>query len=117
MRNLRGLDHFRLDATATHGWSGDHTCGQFRVPSPIDGMLMSVQASSDLGWDHVSVSRGTRCPNWPELEHVRKLFFKDDEVVMQLHLPAKDNINMHPFCLHLWRPQNVEIPLPPKVMV
>jgi hypothetical protein len=51
------------------------------------------------------------------MDHVRKMFFKDDEVVMQLHLPAKDNINLHPYCLHLWRPQKAEIPLPPKEFV
>jgi hypothetical protein len=117
MRNLHVLDAYRLDASVTHGWSGDETCGQFRVPSPIDKAPMMIQASSDLGWDHVSVSRASRCPNWPEMDHVRKLFFKDDEVVMQLHLPPKDNINLHRFCLHLWRPQNTDIALPPKEMV
>jgi hypothetical protein len=117
MRDLHLLDTFRVDATATHGWNGDGTCGAFQVPSPIDKAPMTVVASSGDGWDHVSVSRTNRCPNWPELEHVRKLFFRDDETVMQLHVPGKDHINLHPNCLHLWRPQNAEIPLPPKFMV
>jgi hypothetical protein len=117
VKNLHELDAFRLDASKTHGWSGDGTCGQFRLLSPIDRAPLMIQASSESGWDHVSVSRLNRCPNWPEMDHVRKLFFKDDEVVMQLHMPSKDNINLHQFCLHLWRPQNVEIPLPPKEMV
>lgn len=117
MRDLRALDPFRVDATATYGWSGDETCGAFRLPSPIDGGLLTCVASSGDGWDHVSVSRSNRCPNWPEMEFVRRRFFKDEECVMQLHVPVADHINAHPNCLHLWRSQTQEIPRPPRWMV
>jgi hypothetical protein len=69
-------------------------------------------ASSEFGWEHVSVSRINRCPNWPEMSHIKTLFFKDDETVMQLHVPSSDHINEHPNCLHLWRPTSTEIPRP-----
>lgn len=117
MRNLHLLDAYRRDSTASHGWSGDETCGAFTVPSPVDRKPLQVIASSGDGWDHVSVSRTNRPPNWTELDYVRRLFFKDDETVMQLHVPVSDHINAHPFCLHLWRPQRVEIPRPPGWMV
>lgn len=65
----------------------------------------------------MSVSRTNRCPNWPEMDHVRKLFFVDDETVMQLHVPSAGNISYHDYCLHMWRPQDVEIPRPPAWMV
>jgi len=84
---------------------------------PHKGVLLRVIASTGQGWDHVSVSLANRCPTWEELEHVRKLLFKPDEVVMQLHVPAKDHVNIHPNVLHLWRPLNEKIPLPPKRMV
>jgi len=71
----------------------------------------------DPFWDHVSVSRANRCPNWPEMEHVKRLFFQDTETAMQLHVPAADHINNHPYCLHLWRPHGVEIPRPPAIFV
>lgn len=65
-------------------------------------------------WEHVSVSLENRCPTWEEMHFVKELFWKDDEVVMQLH-PAKENyINCHPYTLHLWRSQIDPIPLPPK---
>jgi len=77
-------------------------CGSF-----IYGQLRII-ASDGGGWDHVSVSLADRCPTWAEMCEVKDLFFRDDEVVIQLH-PAKANhINMHPFCLHLWRPQSQE---------
>jgi hypothetical protein len=51
------------------------------------------------------VSRRNRCPNWTEMEHVKRMFFGDNETAM------------HPWCLHLWRPQQAEIPRPPGIMV
>ena len=57
-----------------YGNIGDSGSGVFVVPSPIDSAPMRVIASDGMGWDHVSVSRANRCPNWPELEHVKRLF-------------------------------------------
>lgn len=97
--------------------TGDDTCGVFNVPSPIDGSLLRVVASAGEGWDHVSVSRLNRCPNWVEMSAIHRLFFNDDEPAMQLHVPKGDHINHHPYCLHLWRPQWEQIPRPPGWMV
>lgn len=120
MRNLHLLDHYRRTdrAVLAHfGGIGDETCGAFYVPSPIDGAQMMVIASSGEGWDHVSVSRTNRCPNWPEMEHVKRLFFKEDETAMQLHVPPSDHLSYHAYCLHIWRPLDAAIPRPPALMV
>jgi hypothetical protein len=117
MRDLHVLDAYRMDATKSHGWSGDGTCGAFKLPSPIDGQSLTIIASSGDGWEHVSVSRTNRCPNWPEMEFIKRKFFEDDETVMQLHVPVTDHINAHPYCLHLWLPQHEKIPRPPGWML
>ena len=120
MRNLYLLNKYRVTsgpAISYYGQAGDDTCGAFSVPSPIDGGALMVIASSGGGWDHVSVSRRNRCPNWPEMAHIKKLFFREDETVMELHVPASDHITDHDNCLHLWRPQEVDIPRPPFWMV
>jgi|SRR5215469_11439392 len=121
MRNLRELDRYRLadqQIVRRFGWSGDETCGAFGVPSCIDRASLAVIASSQEGWDHVSVSRANRCPNWPEMEQIKRLFFREDEVAMQLHVAETEHINNHPHCLHLWRPTDGrEIPLPPAIFV
>lgn len=114
MRDLRLLSLYRRtddDVRKYYGGVGDHETGVFQVA----GLL--VIASSGMGWDHVSVSRRDRTPTWEEMARVKKMFFKDDETVMQLHVPISDHINCHPNCLHLWRPQEQEIPRPPSVMV
>lgn len=120
MRNLRLLDAYRRtdeDVRKHYGWSGDETCGAFQVPSPVDRAPLMIVASCGGGWDHVSISRANRCPNWPEMEHIKRMFFNDDETAMQLHVPTSEHINAHPFCLHLWRPQAQEIPRPPAEMI
>jgi hypothetical protein len=63
MRDLNQLNEYRLNTHDTHGWNSNGTCGAFQIPSPIDGQPLIIQASSDGGWDHVSVSRRNRCPN------------------------------------------------------
>jgi hypothetical protein len=120
MKNLRDFDHYRMTRAAVRelwGWEGDETCGAFEIPSPIDRAMLRVIASTEGGWDHVSVSRQNRCPNWTEMEHVAALFFRADEAAMQLHVPASDHVNMHPYCLHWWRPQGIAIPRPPAIFV
>lgn len=105
------------------GGHGDDTRGVFVIPSKVDGQPLAVIASSDpdLGWDHVSVSRSNRTPTWGEMEQIKRLFFRDDECVMQLHPPIADYVDGTAFghvnCLHLWRPTDVEIPRPPQFMV
>jgi hypothetical protein len=85
----------------------------------IKGVSVVVIAGRGKGWDHVSVSCENRTPTWEEMETVKRMFFKDDEVAMQLHVAVEDHINMHPYCLHLWRSYNKlrPIPLPPKGFV
>jgi hypothetical protein len=121
MRNLNEINIWRIMEGAVvdhYGWTGDETCGAFAIPSCVDAKPLGVVVSSGGGWDHVSVSRRERCPTWTELEQVKRIIFKDDEVAMQLHVPSKDHISLHPYCLHLWRPNDGrEIPLPPPEMV
>lgn len=118
MRNLNLLEVYRDrdGARALYGTEGDGGNGVFIVPGPC-GCDLRVIVSDGEGWDHVSVSTPRRCPNWPEMEHVKRLFFKDDETAMQLHVPTGDHRSYHPYCLHIWRPQNVEIPRPPAEFV
>ncbi len=104
MRNLVLLDKYRVRTAEVRrhfGWYGDGTCGMFSVPSPIDSGELKIIASCGGGWEHVSVSRKNRCPNWPEMSFVKGLFFKEDETVMQLHVPSSEHVNDHPNCLHL----------------
>jgi len=115
--NVR-VQKFRLPDPGTGEVYSLDINGQYIIPSKLNRFeLMTVIASDGGGWDHVSVSLRKRTPTWEEMEYVRELFFRDDEVVMQLSVPARDHVNLHKFCLHMWRPQHVVIPRPPGFMV
>lgn len=121
MRNLYDLDRYRVRQgpliDRALGYAGDDTCGAFLFHSPVDGKTLRVIAANAAGWDHVSVSRADRCPTWLEMEHIKRRFFNEDECAMQLHVPPSEHINVHTHCLHMWRPHDVAIPMPPEVMV
>ena len=90
--------------------------GAFRVRCPDRGELFVI--ISDGGrWEHVSVTTKNRCPTWEEMDWVKRQFWDEDDTVMQLHVPAADHVDCHPFCLHLWRPIGGEVPRPPAWMV
>lgn len=78
---------------------------------------LAVQASDGKGWEHVSVSTPTRCPTWEEMCFIKSMFWDDEDVVIQYHPAKSDYVNMHPYCLHLWRPTQSEIPTPPSIFV
>ena len=122
MKDLNELNQYRLNdyEQYVYGQSGDDGNGVFGIPYYIPpfrgGPILRVIASNGMGWDHVSVSH-TSTPTWEMMDYVKRMFFKDEEVVMQLHVATKDHINIHNNCLHLWRPQVEKIPTPNKALV
>ena len=116
MRDLSDLEYFRFH---THPFGpGDETGGPFLVASKIDHAPLTVIVSTGYGWDRVSISRQNRCPNWTEMEQIKRMFFRDNETAMQLHVPPSQHRSLHPYCLHLWRPNDGrEIPMPPAEFV
>lgn len=122
MRLLKGLefDPYRVEIPEVlkklnPGAVADERNGAFVLKHK--DTILRIIASNGGGWDHVSVSTETRCPTWEEMEFVKRRFFKSSEVAMQLHVPPTDHVNNHPFCLHLWRPHRLNIPMPPPIYV
>ena len=69
------------------------------------------------GWEHCSVSLPTRTPSWEQMCAIKDLMWGENEVCYELHPAKKDYINNHPYCLHIWKPIDQKIPLPPSIMV
>jgi hypothetical protein len=120
---MRAVLPDKLEAGRIEGdrsWGG---YGKFVVQGPCGEKLLIVASAADAddvpaqGWEHVSVSTRRRCPNWVEMCFVKDLFWNAKEAVVQFHPPSSRYINNHPFCLHLWRPKNVALPLPPDNLI
>jgi len=103
-------------ATTIH----DGCVGMFHILGPCGQTLRIISSGTGehcMGWEHVSISLQNRCPNWIEMCFVKNLFWDEEEAVMQLHPPKSDYVNIAKTCLHLWKPINAQIPLPPSIMV
>lgn len=95
----------------------DGNNGMFRIPKW--GKTFRIIISDGEGWEHVSVTKEGlhTCPTWEEMCWVKSLFWEPDEACMQLHVADSDNISDHDYCLHIFRPIGVPIPLPDPMMV
>ena len=114
------LEPFRW-RTGPWGSSTGDDFGAFQIPGPCGEELKIIASPGDanesIPWEHVSVSTRRRTPNWKEMCFVKDLFWDEEDAVMQLHPPRSTWINNHPYCLHLWRPLDGNIPLPPSIAV
>ena len=122
----KNIEQYRVQLGAYGSTKDMGANGAFQVP--FDGALLRIIASdgSDWketpglkgpAWEHVSVSLAVRCPTWKEMDYVKRLFWCDDETVIQYHVPRTEHVNTTDTCLHLWRPVGIEIPRPPKICV
>lgn len=104
--------------------------GMFLIPNIVPGQKLRTplkviatdgrapeESHHPQAWEHVSVSLPARCPTWGEMCKVKSLFWDDEDCVMQLHPPRSQWVSNHAYCLHLWRPVDLQIPQPPAIMV
>jgi hypothetical protein len=99
----------RLQSDSTYGNNGAFN---------IEDKFFCVASDGD-NWEHVSVSlmKEKRCPTWEEMCYIKSLFWSEDDCVIQYH-PSKENyVNVHNYCLHLWKPISGSIPTPPSYMI
>lgn len=86
---------------------GDGNNGAFDL-----GRGMFAIASDGMGWEHVSVSFPNRTPSWDEMCQVKRIFWDDEDCVVQFHPRRSEYRNLHRHCLHLWRCSYAEFPEP-----
>lgn len=114
MRKLEHIRKFEIPHPILKR-TGEEGEGVFIIP--YDNHILHVIASSDGGWEHVSVSHRYRNPNWEEMCFIKNLFFDENETVIQFHPKKSEYVDIHKTCLHLWRSTDFEHVLPPKKFV
>lgn len=104
-----------------YGCRGEGNNGIFTISlknnkSKVLNYLIIVSDGGD--WDHVSVSclSNNITPTWEVMSFVKDLFFEPEETVLQFHPKKSEYVNNAKNCLHLWRPINKEIELPPSIL-
>lgn len=110
MKDLCYLERFReKEAEKRIGLRGDSHNGVFKV-FLSRGRGFRVIATNTFPWEHVSVTPSNQqrksCPTWDEMCEIKDMFFEDEEQVVQFHPKKSEYVNIHPYCLHLWRKMN-----------
>lgn len=79
----------------------------------------SVIWSNGGGWEHVSFAPFKRyyMPSWDDMCRIKNIFFYPEEVAVQYHPAESEYVNNLQNCLHLWRPTEQTMPVPPSWMV
>lgn len=119
---FRCPDSFRIRKGEWATASGD-AFGAFFVPCELGRPPLKIIATDGHNeeglaeWEHVSISLPDRCPTWEEMAYVKALFWSEEDCVLQFHPPRGEYVNNHPFCLHLWRPVGIAVPMPPSILV
>lgn len=106
MRNLNELDKYRVQHPFIVQSS---TSGVFKVF--VNGRSFMVIASIDNcgasgKMEHISVTMKNqkRCPTWEEMSAIKDMFFLPEEECVQFHPKHSQYVNLHEYCLHIWRP-------------
>ena len=105
-----------IDGLAGTVFPIEYRKGKVKVNQNIDEALQFI-FSKGLEWEHLSVSTPVKTPTWEQMCKMKEIFWGDDEVCMELHPKKEEYVNMHPYCLHIWKPIGVEIPTPPSILV
>lgn len=114
--NLR-IDAYRLRAKGYESPQGVNWGAFLVVHNKKTLRVISSGVDEIHGWEHVSVSLRQRCPTWSEMNFVKGLFWLPEEAVVQFHPPESTYVNNAPNCLHMWRPIDSDVILPPPHLV
>lgn len=114
--NLRIESYRKSHPTLGPGPVGKN-CGYFERGSLRILSSGTPETPEEAPWEHVSVSCRDRCPTWDDMAKVKAMFWRDNETVVQFHPRADRHVNLHPFCLHLWKRVGAEFELPPRHLI
>ncbi len=122
MRNLNHLNRYFMGNREDFSTLMEEGTFNKEYVIPANGGMLHLLCSNTLGWDHIffkvvldTVLSKYRMPSSIEMERIKDLFFESDEAVIEVH-PKKENyVNIDSNVLHLWKPNLIELPLPPKI--
>ena len=81
------------------------------------GKFLNFIFSYQMGWEHLSVSMPNKTPSWDQMCVMKDIFWNEDEACVEYHPKKEDYVNNHQHCLHIWKPTNETLPLPPSILV
>jgi hypothetical protein len=83
---------------------------EVRLPNGLTGSV--VFSNNEDGWEHVSFSpfKTRITPSWDDMCCIKDIFWRDEEVAIQIHPAKKEYVNIKSNCLHLWSRGDLTLP-------
>ena len=102
-RYLRRTAELRVEQATIHGGVGEIIIN--------DWIGSCVWGADEQGWEHVSVAPYNKAimPSWEEMCRIKDIFWSEEEMVLQIHPPKSQYVNIQTNCLHLWKPKDKAI--------
>jgi hypothetical protein len=141
------LDKWRLSTGPGRSFPGEPfgfflvNADRAKIPGIIRNMQLIVSCGIEPGgvsvkeipgqqdikvWEHVSATmyryltpnnKKYSTPTWDEMCVIKSLFWEPEDCVVQFHPPESNYVNEHKHVLHLWRPLEETMPMPPTIYV
>ena len=95
-----------LPSPVPKGWELVNRVGDgawYRASNGLALCLTVAHEDDGKRWIHLTVSRVNRLPSWDELVAARDAFLGSEALCVQVLAPKSRHVNIHPYCLHLWR--------------
>ena len=85
----------------------------------VGGWEGSIIFTNNAGWEHCSIAPYAKriIPDWDSMCEIKKIFWEDEEAVIQVHPRKSEYVNNLVNCLHLWRCTYKDMVLPPSCLV
>ena len=85
----------------------------------VGGWDGSIIFTNNAGWEHCSIAPYFKriIPDWDAMCKIKKIFWEDEEAVIQVHPRKSEYVNNLGNCLHLWRCTYKDMVLPPSCLV
>lgn len=107
---IRKTTNLIIEAESDDGFGGKYY-------DKINNKWLNFIFSHQLGWEHLSVSMLSKTPNWEQMCMMKDIFWGKDEACVEYHPKEEDYVNNHKHCLHIWKPTESELPIPPSFLV
>jgi hypothetical protein len=98
-----------LDRTVPGGWlieqlpDSEYTTLRYTSPTRLCVVETIRPYADGKQWQHLSISYWDRLPSYADLVMVKRLWMGNDTTALQVFPPASRWVNVHSWCLHLWR--------------
>lgn len=92
--------------------------GTFVIPTQWGtALICHLHAPPGAPWERLAVIArkkrgGERTPSWEEMQLAKSAFFRDDETVVQYHVPEDEKLHLPQPVLFLWRSTKEDAPRP-----